>query len=306
MPFPSETAGGPPRVSVLMPVRACRDSLPMAVASVLCQTCIDWELVVVHDDDGAGLGWLNTLNDRRIRVLSNRFAAGRGGARQTALSVSRGRYVAFLDADDWMYPARLERQVEELENDSSLALVSAGMVVVDEAETPVGARKTRASDGDARTGAELLLDSPVLNASSMIRGAPARRLRYDTALTSGEDSDFLARYLRGARFRQNPEPLYCYREYASFSRAGLRAGLAAERRRHLRQVRDAGGLSRMIRCAGRWALKRLAYELMLALGGRGLVLRRRCRPLNEDELRAHQSAEDSVRNSLKTISERGA
>ncbi|MGB0514741.1 MAG: glycosyltransferase family 2 protein, partial [Wenzhouxiangellaceae bacterium] len=258
----------------------------------------DWELVVVHDDDGIGLEWLNVLRDARIRVLSNQFAAGRGGARQTALAASRGRYLAFLDADDWMYPRRLEHQSGLLDEDDSLALVSAGMTVVDDDERPVGARKAMNA---TRIGDSEMLDSPVLNASSMIRGPSARRMRYDTALESGEDCEFLARYLRGRRYRQEAAPLYCYREFASFSVAGLRSGLAAERRRHLRQAREQAGWLRMLRRAAVWGFKRAVYELLLKVGGRGLVLRRRCRALTVSELRTHQAAERDVRAMLNSI-----
>ena len=290
-----------PRVSVLMPVRDCRDTLPRAVASVIAQSLDDWELVIVHDDDGAGLAWLSKLADARIRLLPNEYQPGRGGARQTALAASSGQFLAFLDADDWMYPDRLASQADALNADSDMALVSGGMVVADDREQPFGARRTTDA-GRVRACTAPMRDSPVLNASSMLRGERARQLGYDTALQAGEDSDFLARYLAGGRFRQDAVIVYCYREFASLTWPGLRRALRAQRDRHLRQM--PAGPARVIQrtgIVGSWASKLLIYRAALLLGGKRLVLRQRCRPLDETERAAFQTAHRAVEQALDRI-----
>lgn len=289
-----------PRVSVLMPVRGCRDSLPMAVASVLAQTLADWELLVVFDDADPVPDWLTGLGDHRIRVLRNGYTAGRGGARQTGLDAARGEFLAFLDADDWMLPERLASQLAVLEADAELALVAGGMVVLDDQDRPVGLRRVGAGADRVQTAPMVLHGAPTLSASSMMRRDIAVATGYDVARSVGEDADFFARALAGRRFLQQSHPVYCYREFASFSASGLWAGLAADRRRRLAR---ASGIDELARAWALWACKRGLYAAALAVFGRQWVLRRRCRPMSEDDRRVFEAGRAQVRTRLCVLQE---
>jgi glycosyltransferase involved in cell wall biosynthesis len=97
-----------PVVSVVMPLYNKREFVRCAVASVLAQHYIDFELLVVDDgstDDGVVL-LQQTFNDPRITIISQ-VRAGVGAARNRGLSQSRGRIIAFLDADDEWLPNHL-------------------------------------------------------------------------------------------------------------------------------------------------------------------------------------------------------
>jgi glycosyltransferase involved in cell wall biosynthesis len=93
-----------------------------AVASVEAQTSTEWELLVV--DDGSSDGTWEWLIGQRtsIRPLRNELRRGPSAARNRGAQEARGEYVAFLDSDDLWLPAKLERQIELLESDGSLAL----------------------------------------------------------------------------------------------------------------------------------------------------------------------------------------
>ncbi|HLX33016.1 MAG TPA: glycosyltransferase family 2 protein [Gaiellaceae bacterium] len=103
----------PPLVSVLMPVYQAERWLSEALESAFAQTFEDFELVAV--DDGSTDGSLEILEewsgrDSRLRIVR----APHGGlpyAREISLREARGRYAAFLDADDRWLPNRLERQL---------------------------------------------------------------------------------------------------------------------------------------------------------------------------------------------------
>jgi len=294
----SDNSGGSPLVSVLMPVRGCRDTLPIAVASVMAQTWDDWELLVVRDDDAWGLEWLERMGDKRVRILQSSGPGGRGAARQAGLDAARGELLAFLDADDWMLPERLGHQVGVLRANPDLALVSAGMFVLDRSEFPAGLRKLNRDSGKPRIAGDRIVDAPVLSASSMLRTATARRVAYDVDFSSGEDADFLVRYLRGRSYMQESIPLYCYREYASFSVGGLRRGLRAERRR---RVKHATGTAARAACWVRWGFKRVVYELAIAGRGEDFVLQRRCTPVSADQRAAWASGREKVIECLQDI-----
>lgn len=264
-----------------MPVRGCRDTLATAVASVLAQTLVEWELLVVQDEDDDLTAWVESLGDARIRLLRAGAPGGRGAARQAGLDAARARFLAFLDADDWMLPERLEIQVRALVDEPDLRLVSSAIVVIDASGAPFGMRRLGAGSGTSRTAPDTLVDSPVMNAASMIRTEPARALGYDASFVRGEDSEFFVRYLRGHRWRQDTVGLYCYREFASFSAQGLRRGLSAERRRH---ELHAGRASGRWRARLAWLVKRAVYEAALLLAGSRWVVARRCRRLTDAEL----------------------
>jgi len=91
-----------------MPLYNKREFVRCAVASVLAQHYIDFELLVVDDgstDDSVVL-LQQTFNDPRITIISQ-VRAGVGAARNRGLSQSRGRIIAFLDADDEWLPNHL-------------------------------------------------------------------------------------------------------------------------------------------------------------------------------------------------------
>ena len=100
-----------------------------AVASVLAQTWRDWELLLVDDGSTDGSGPIaRALADehpKRVRYLTHPGGANRGmsASRNLGIAQARGRYVAFLDADDVWMPWTLEHQVGALE-----ATPDAGMV----------------------------------------------------------------------------------------------------------------------------------------------------------------------------------
>jgi glycosyltransferase involved in cell wall biosynthesis len=121
-----------PTVSVVLPTRNRAAMLLRAIASVVAQTCGDFELIVVDDastDDTAAR--LAGVADPRLRCLVNDVAGGGPRARNRGIAAARGRFVAFLDDDDEWLPQKLQRQLEVFERGSAgLGLVQGGSEVV--------------------------------------------------------------------------------------------------------------------------------------------------------------------------------
>src|SRR5438477_4599212 len=115
-----------PKVSIVMPVRNAAGTLPVALESVRCQTFADWELVAIDDgsrDETAGILTLAARTDPRIRVLSQE-ASGIAEALQRGCAAARGEFIARVDADDWIPPERLLRQLEFFECHPEFGVVS--------------------------------------------------------------------------------------------------------------------------------------------------------------------------------------
>jgi len=103
-----------PNVSVIIPVRNGKPFLDEAVQSVLTQDYHDLELIIV-DDGSTDDDYDRFLEvDRRIRLI-HLPGNGVSTARNAGLQKSRGRYIAFLDADDAWFPGKLSAQIRYLE-----------------------------------------------------------------------------------------------------------------------------------------------------------------------------------------------
>ena len=103
-----------PAVSIIMPSYNCAAFIPAAIQSVIDQSFTDWELIVV--DDGSTDASLDIIQsfaraDARIRPVCSATNRGAAGARNDALALARGRFIAFLDSDDLWKPEKLARQL---------------------------------------------------------------------------------------------------------------------------------------------------------------------------------------------------
>jgi len=103
-----------PSVSILMPAHNVAPWVGAAIASVRAQQFRDWELILVNDassDDTAACARAAAHGDPRLRLIDTALHIGAAGARNLALDAARGRYIAFLDADDTWHPDKLHRQI---------------------------------------------------------------------------------------------------------------------------------------------------------------------------------------------------
>lgn len=110
-------------VSVIMPVYNAAAWLPRAVDSVLKQSHHNLELVAVDDgssDDSLAMLESFARDDARVRVHREPVNGGVANARNAGVAAAQGDYIAFLDADDWWHPAKLERQLASLRRSGAL------------------------------------------------------------------------------------------------------------------------------------------------------------------------------------------
>lgn len=124
-----------PNVSVIIPVRNGWPYLDEAVYSVLSQDYRDFELILVDDGSTDDDYDRFVLLDARIKVL-HLPGGGVSIARNTGMANARGRFFAFLDADDVWFPGKLAAQIRYLELHNHVWVVFGGF-----------AKWTAASDG---------------------------------------------------------------------------------------------------------------------------------------------------------------
>lgn len=108
-----------PLVSVITPAKNTERWIAGAIQSVQAQTFPDWEMIVMDDGStDATMAQAHQVSDGdpRVRVLRSEGTPGAGGARNAALAMAQGRYIAFLDADDLWLPHKLARQIRAMED----------------------------------------------------------------------------------------------------------------------------------------------------------------------------------------------
>ena len=110
----TDRAARPCPVSVLIPAYNAQATLLQTLQSVERQSFGDFEVIVVDDgsrDDTARIGADFAARDARFRLV-RQANAGAAAARNAALALARGEWIAPLDADDLWHPDKLARQVQ--------------------------------------------------------------------------------------------------------------------------------------------------------------------------------------------------
>lgn len=217
-----------PLVSVLMPCHNAARTLPTSLASLIAQTYQDWECVIVDDgstDDPAAV--VTALGDERFRYYRLDRNRGRGYARQRALELARGEYVGWLDGDDWIFPEKLERQLDLLLREPELSAVSTGMAIVNSQLELVGVRAPAGHTPVFRDRVHSVGGLPFSFAASLMRTELAKRTGFAPSYRVAEDNDFLLRALFGRPYAVIIAPLYVYREQGCTSLAKTLAMLNA-------------------------------------------------------------------------------
>ncbi|MBU2466759.1 MAG: glycosyltransferase [Bacteroidetes bacterium] len=108
-----------PLVSIITPVFNSSKFLNDSIQSVLNQSYSNWEHLLVDDcstDNSVELIEIIQKKDHRIKLFRLKVNSGSGLARNLAIESAKGKYVAFLDSDDYWAPHKLETQVKFMEN----------------------------------------------------------------------------------------------------------------------------------------------------------------------------------------------
>jgi succinoglycan biosynthesis protein ExoO len=220
-------------VSVIVPAWAAAGCIERAGASALAS--MDVRLEVVAVDDASADNTYDALlrlaaSDPRVVIDRLPQNSGPSAARNRAIELSRGRYVAILDADDVMAPGRLASLVA-IADDEQADIVVDNMMEVDESGRAPPAPFLKSSAFHEKREIDLstwmAFNQPMKPGDCMGYLKPLIRrskldqagIRYDTSLRNSEDYYLIAHLLaEGAKMIYTPEPGYHYtRSIASTS-----------------------------------------------------------------------------------------
>ena len=205
----SETA----KISVIMSVYNGEDYLAETIDSVIAQSFQEWELIVINDcskDSTAEILQGYAQKDRRIKVHTNEVNLRLPKSLNKAISLSSGKYIARMDADDICLPNRLQRQYYFMEEHPEIALSSCRFFTLKNGVISSGGCGGRC-DSDA-IRAMLLVANPILHPGVIARAEVLKEFLYDTTLTCTEDMELWTRMAySGLKLAILPEYLLLYR-----------------------------------------------------------------------------------------------
>ncbi len=203
-----------PLVAVMMPVYNGYNTLPLAIESLLNQTYTNWKCYIVNDGSTDGTKeLLETIKDDRFNISHFKKNKGRPYARQAALDAAEGKYLAILDADDFYHPNKLKIQVEYLEKNPHISLLSSGMASFKNVKE--GLITVRGNKCIENRLFKIGDKEEYVHAPSMLILEDAKRIKYCIKFKYGEDMEFLGRYLNGKYYASLDVVLYYYTEFES-------------------------------------------------------------------------------------------
>jgi succinoglycan biosynthesis protein ExoM len=270
-------------VSVIMANYNGAAHLADAIRSIQGQTMRDLEIIVSDDasrDDSVRIVTELMAEDPRIRLVLGERNGGPAAARNRALPLAKGEWIAVMDSDDLMHPERLARLVAAARRDGANVAADNVVEFYSDNSQPPRALLTSCWARDPRWvdtvdyvqlnhfyGPDPALGylKPLFRAS--ILTAPTAR--YNETLKIAEDYDLVLRLLHsGEKLRVYPHPLYFYRKHgASLSHRLNENALEAIKTANLRFLDQISGSDQRLAAAVHARMRSietaLAYQKLL-------------------------------------------
>ena len=202
-----------PTVSVIMSVYNAERFVAAAVESILCQTYKNFEFLIVDDgstDRSHMILKRYAAQDSRIRLF-RRANAGYAGALNDLLELSKGKFVARMDADDIAQPDRFRLQVDRLQQEPDLVCVGGAHAMIDERGRWLTCLAMPETHEEIQALA-LAGHTPINHPCAMMRRSAVLQVgAYNTAMSPCEDLDLWLRLSEMGRLANLKEMVLKYR-----------------------------------------------------------------------------------------------
>lgn len=192
-------------ISAIVAAYNVENYLDRCIDSILAQSYQDWELILVNDGSADQTGAIcerYATADTRIHVI-HKENGGVSSARNKGLEFVKGEYLIFLDSDDWLETEMFSKLVDAIERTNAdivaCDVYNVSVLQNGHVQRNVGLKWGKAEFEKTLQGEEsfytVLYKSATLW-NKLFRTENVGNLRFNTAMTFGEDSDFLFRAMR--------------------------------------------------------------------------------------------------------------
>jgi glycosyltransferase involved in cell wall biosynthesis len=200
-----------PLISVIIPAYNAEKTIHETIKSVLNQAFSDFELIIINDgSQDSTLEIVSTIQDPRVKVYSY-SNAGLSATRNRGISLAKGEYISFIDADDLWTVDKLESQLKALQENPKAAVAYSWTEHIDESSQFLRSGPKAAFNGDVY--AKLFLEDFIGNGSNpLIRAQAFDEVgNFDESLLAVEDWDMWLRLAACYHFVAVPYPQILYR-----------------------------------------------------------------------------------------------
>jgi len=132
-------------ISVIIPYYKKKKYIINSIKSVLNQTYKNLEIIIIYDDENKNdLNFIQKIKkkDKRIFIIQNLKTMGAGESRNIGINNSKGKYIAFLDADDTWQNDKLNKQINFMKT-NNYEITHTSYSIVDESQRIIGKRIAR-------------------------------------------------------------------------------------------------------------------------------------------------------------------
>lgn len=199
-------------LSVLMPVYNCEKYLKKAIESILSQTYSNFEFLIINDgstDHSEEI--IKSYSDPRITYVSNKKNQGIVKTLNKGIDLSKGKYIARMDADDIALPNRLQEQIQFMQTHPEYKVCGSWAITIkDEGDKAYKMRRPLLSD-DIKV--EHLFRNSFIHPSVILDAETVKKLKYSADYQYAEDYFLFSQIALKYKVANLKSPLLLYRTH---------------------------------------------------------------------------------------------
>lgn len=207
-----------PLVSIILPAYNCEKFIRKTIHSLINQTYSNFELLVINDGStDATTSIIQSFKDTRIQLIQNEKNKGLIYTLNKGIELSKGKYIARIDADDICLPERLQKQVNWLEENTQIAIVATQILLIDEQDEATGNWLLDMQNTTANQIKKAMLwQNCIAHPTVLFRSEIIKKYQYSNNQKHSEDYDLWLQILAdGFIIEKVPEQLVKYRVHSN-------------------------------------------------------------------------------------------
>ncbi len=204
-----------PKISVLMPAYNSEKFIAEAIESILNQTFVDFEFLIINDgstDNTAEIVRQYSAKDWRIRFIDNKKNQGLIAVLNQGLKLCRGEYIARMDSDDISYLDRFEKQIKYMDSHKDVGILSCWFEYFPEPKkSEIGHHKEVIRFFDVLKGWCINHGMVIIRKDILKK----YNLSYNPRFVAAEDYELWSQAIKYTKIRNLQEILYKYRKHGN-------------------------------------------------------------------------------------------
>jgi len=256
--------------------------LVSAIKSVFSQTISDWELILINDGSkDNSIKIIEKIKDPRVIIIDDGKHLGLIARLNQIINISRGEYIARMDADDMMHPRRLEEQLRILEGKPEIDVIDTGAFIINKSREPLGIIGIK--DQDYKNKMRALKWGVVLHPSVMAKRRWYENSYYSVGYPRAEDRELFIRKINTTNIFHLPKPLYYYLFADNVKAKEYLIGYKSERKVILKYGPRLVGWSRSVYLYLRSILKSGVLIGLWLIGTENIINKNKYYPLSDEQ-----------------------